>query len=144
VPRASIAERKPFEVGEPVIVRVSPDDLEAVLANSPRMVEHTKQYSRDYFVRGMAMPDIARLRGIAHNDVANVVRMVRAKLEEAVAPSSQVELTMVLPYELGRELQQLVHALWQVTKEQGNDVSQDALSPVLAAVRRVNKALGRG
>jgi hypothetical protein len=144
VPRVSVADRKPVEVGEPVIVRVSPDDLEAVLANSPRMVEHTKQYARDYFVHGMAMPDIARLRGVAHNDVANVVRMVRIKLEEAVVPSQQVEMTMVLPYELGRELQQLVHSLWQVTKEQGDDANKDALLPVLTAVRRVKKSLGHG
>lgn len=63
------------------------------------------------------------------------------KIDEVGGPPCQVQMTLVLAMEMNIELQELAHALWQRTANEGANASIDALAPVLAAIRRVCKTI---
>jgi DNA-directed RNA polymerase specialized sigma24 family protein len=66
--------------------RVDPAQLEKALASMTRMQEAGKSRVRAYFLKDMALKDIASRDAVSLETVANTVRRVRAKLNEALSP----------------------------------------------------------
>lgn len=120
------------------VVRALAEDLERVLANSPRMNDRTKEWMRLHFVDGKSTVEIARAYGTEPQHVGSKVRAVRAKLVEVASPLQYVQVTLSLPMGLAQELQGLAN---DVGARGSRELAEATLQPVLKAVVVARKKL---
>ena len=136
--KSVIPASPPRPLADAVIVRTRPEDLEAVLANMPRTSDATKTQLREYFVEGLAVPEIAARHGSAVGQVHNAVRYARAALVEQMSPWSFVSVTITLPILLAQELQTLSNQLVQLKKR---DVADEQLGTLIYTIDKIQKKI---
>ncbi|RRS01154.1 hypothetical protein EIP75_21495 [Aquabacterium soli] len=118
------------------LVRVFPEDLEKVLASLPRTSERTKDWCRDFFVRGLSTVEIGRSYGVEPQHVGNKVRAIRAKLADQASPLSYVEVTLSVPIAIAQEMQALYSDAEVMASR---EVAEETLQPILKALATARK-----